>query len=390
MTRSLITLHSRRRLPHHCSCSTSRVTVDMLDLTARVDQTATSTLAAGEVLLDVVKWGFTSNNITYGGAGSTLRYWDFFPTGSDDRGMIPVWGLATVRASEVEGIHAGQRLFGFLPMAQCAVLRPGRVSRRSFVDAALHRAELPAVYNEYLFCDHDPFYSRSTEDRMLLLRPLFLTAWLLDDFLAGHSDFGARSVVLSSASSKTAIGLAYMLRQRPAARQLEIIGLTARGNVDFVEGLGMYSRVVSYESVAEDGDGGALASSGSAVYVDMAGSLGVLKAVHESLGSALKYSCAVGLAHRNAHDGGRLPPGLPGTRPQFFFAPEWIRRRASESAGGTGELIGSIVPSWNGFVADSARWLGIVHMHGATSVLSGYAAAATGRSRPSVGTIMSI
>ena len=45
----------------------------------------------------------------------------------------------------------------------------------------------------------------------MLLRPLFMTAFLLDDLIADNDCFGARTVVLSSASSKTALSLAFLL-----------------------------------------------------------------------------------------------------------------------------------------------------------------------------------
>jgi hypothetical protein len=37
-----------------------------------------------------------------------------------------------------------------------------------------------------------------------VLEPLFATAWLIDDFLRQAGDFGAATLLLSSASSKTA------------------------------------------------------------------------------------------------------------------------------------------------------------------------------------------
>lgn len=371
------------------------VTVDKIDFTARIDEVVVPAAKPDEVLVEVVKWAFTANNVTYAIAGSTLGYWDFFPTGCE-RGVIPVWGIAHVAASTVAGISVGQSLYGYFPMSRRALLHPGRVGSRSFIDVAPHRVALPAAYNEYTFCDRDPFYTYATENRMLLLRPLFLTSWLLDDFLAEHSDFGAACVILSSASSKTAIGLAYMLSQRPTTRRLETVGLTSEANAPFVESLGLYSRIVTYESLTLCSDGGGsggplhAAAATGAVYVDMAGSVSVLDAVHRGLGAALKHSCSVGLSHRGAHDGGRPPIGLPGPRPEFFFAPKWVQQRASKAPGGMREVIASIMPSWQGFVADSERWLRISHVHGATSILSAYAAAAAGRSRPSVGTIMSL
>jgi hypothetical protein len=69
--------------------------------------------------------------------------------------------------------------------------------------ARAHRARLPAAYNGYARVDADPIYDADSEPEQMLLRPLFFTSYLIDDFLDEASLFGARSVILSSASSKT-------------------------------------------------------------------------------------------------------------------------------------------------------------------------------------------
>ena len=56
-------------------------------------------------------------------------------------------------------------------------------------------------------------------DYQALLRPLFMLSFLVDDFLAENEFYGARRVMLSSASSKTAFGLAHLLHAaRTASR----------------------------------------------------------------------------------------------------------------------------------------------------------------------------
>jgi hypothetical protein len=51
------------------------------------------------------------------------------------------------------------------------------------------------------------------EARSSLLRPLFVTSFLLDDWLGEHDSFGAKVIVVSSASSKTALALGHLLRE---------------------------------------------------------------------------------------------------------------------------------------------------------------------------------
>ncbi|MBN0091513.1 DUF2855 family protein, partial [Pseudomonas aeruginosa] len=116
------------------------------------------------------------------------------------------------------------------------------------VDASEHRRNLPSVYNQYLRCSSDPLYRASDEALQMLLRPLFTTPFLLDDFLAEHAFFGATDLLLSSASSKTAIGLAFLLQRNRAQRgqDYRIVGLTSAGNRAFVEGLGCYDELLAY------------------------------------------------------------------------------------------------------------------------------------------------
>jgi len=47
-----------------------------------------------------------------------------------------------------------------------------------------------------------------------LLRPLFITSYVVDDWLWDNALFGAHAVVVSSPSSKTAFGLAFLLTER--------------------------------------------------------------------------------------------------------------------------------------------------------------------------------
>ena len=174
--------------------------------TRAVSQTAPGDLELGEVLLRIDSFAFTANNVTYAMFGDTMKYWEFFPTGEADWGMIPVWGFATVAASTVGGLATGERFYGYFPMASYVIVQPDRVTPGGFVDAAEHRVALPAVYNQYSRSSTDPGYNAKMEGQQMILRPLFFTSFLIDDFLDDNQFFGAERVVLSSASSKTAYG----------------------------------------------------------------------------------------------------------------------------------------------------------------------------------------
>lgn len=119
-----------------------------------------------------------------------------------------------------------------------------------------------------------------------LLRPLFLTAWLIDDFLADNAFFGTTAagqrgvMLLSSASSKTAYATAAQLAKRP---EVEVVGLTSFANVAFCRSLGVYSRELTYEQLD------ALATDTAYVYVDFAGNGALHKAIHTRF-AGLAYS----------------------------------------------------------------------------------------------------
>ena len=95
----------------------------------------------------------------------------------------------------------------------------------------------------------------------MLLRPLFFTSFLIDDQLADDGLVARGPILISSASSKTAIAAAFMLAQRDG---VELVGLTSPGNADFVTGLGIYDRTVGYDAIDS-------LEPGPATFVDIAG-----------------------------------------------------------------------------------------------------------------------
>ena len=184
----------------------------------RFDDHPAPEAGAGEALLRIDAFGLTSNNITYATFGEAMSYWSFFPA-EHGWGRMPVWGFAEVLTSSVAELEAGTRVYGYLPPASELLVTPSRVSAHGFVDVAAHRAPLPPAYNRYARVDGDAMYDALREDEQMLLRPLFLTSYLIDDFLADGDFFAADTVVLSSASSKTASALAFLLAQRERHRR---------------------------------------------------------------------------------------------------------------------------------------------------------------------------
>ncbi len=347
--------------------------------TTRIVKAEPPPLADGQVRVRVDAFALTSNNITYAAFGDAMNYWQFFPTGEAGWGIVPVWGFAVVTQSLHSGVAVGERLYGYWPMASEAVLQPARLSPDGFRDAAPHRAQLHPVYNQYLRCNTDPFYAADTEDAQALLRPLFVTSWLIDDFLADNEFFGANTMLLSSASSKTAYGTAFQLIQRPG---IEVIGLTSAGNKAFCESLGCYSRVLTYDELDK------LSADAASVYIDFAGNADLRRQIHTRF-TNLKYSCSIGGTHVEQLGGAK---DLPGPRATLFFAPAQIKKRQGDW--GPAELGKKLVAAWHAFRAKAstpdAPWLRVEHHEGPEAVQAAYAGVLGGRGDPRLGHMLTL
>jgi hypothetical protein len=337
---------------------------------ARTVDSAAPDVADGEALFRIDSFALTANNVTYGAVGDLVGYWNFYPATEDGWGRIPVWGFADVVESRADGVAVGERYFGFWPMSTDAVLRPGSPGPTGFTDVTPHRTGLPAIYNRYLRTPAGA--DAHTEALTSLLRPLFATSFLIDAWLADESVFGADSVVLTSASSKTALGLAYLLKTNGRAT---VVGLTSAGNVGFVEDTDAYDRVVPYGDLPDGLD------DGSAVLVDFAGNADVVSRVHRHFGDRLQRSVAVGFTHRAAGDSSELP----GPAPEFFFAPDHILRRM-EKWGGQG-MAERIDAARAGFDAAAGSTIDVVERTGTDEIVDAWIAAVAGEVDPRQGVI---
>jgi len=329
-------------------------------------------LAPGQALLAVDAFAFTANNVTYAVFGDALRYWEFFPA-PEGYGRVPVWGFATVARSAHPALGEGERIWGYLPMSTHFAVEADKVTAGSFHDAAAHRRPMSAFYNQYLRVAADPGYDPAREAEQMLFRPLFATAFLLDDFLAGERFFEAEQVVISCASSKTSMALAAQLRARGACR---VVGLTAVRNVAFVSGLGAYDAVYAYDAIE------ALPVVRS-VFVDMAGDLGVTTEVHRHLGASLAYSCAVGGTHWDHSSFGKP---VPGPAPVFFFAPDQMTKRIGEV--GSAEMQRRLASAWGRFLPLVDRSIEIERASGPEAFARVYLATLEGRADPRKGNVL--
>jgi Protein of unknown function (DUF2855) len=346
---------------------------------------ATNALTPGQARLRIDHFALTANNITYAVAGDSLKYWQFFPTADQAWGIVPVWGFATVLESQCEGVAVGERFYGYLPMASHFVVEPVRVKASGFVDNVAHRRELPPLYNQLQRCAGDPGYDAAHEAEQALLRPLFVTSFLIDDFFGEAHFFGAEQLVLSSASSKTAYGTAFCLSQR-SPKPVRVVGLTSARNLEFTRSLGCYDQVLAYDELAT-------LPATQAAYIDFSGDPTLRRQVHEHFQDALKFSSAIGATHWQDF-GGKTGP-LPGAKPVFFFAPSQAQKRSAPPPEGWGAsgFMQRIGAAWSAFMqpvmSASPPWLHIVREQGAPAIRERYLQLLEGRNDPREGLMLS-
>jgi hypothetical protein len=333
----------------------------------RVAESPAPGLEPGQALLRVEAFGMTANNVTYAVFGESMSYWDFFPA-EDGWGRVPVWGFAEVERSEAEGVKPGTRLYGYLPPSSHLVVTPARADATGFLDGSPHRAALPSAYHRYLATGEDRFYRADTEALQMLLRPLFFTSFLIDDQLADEELTARGPIVISSASSKTAIAAAFLLAQRDG---VEVVGLTSPRSAEFVEGLGIYDRTVTYEAIDSLGPG-------PATYVDISGDGAVRHAVHAHYGDDLTLSMAVGATHWEGFGEGLGE--LPGPQPKLFFAPDRVVKR-SKDWGRVG-LETKVADAWHPFCDWAGSWLELIPGQGFEAVEAAYIDVLEGRVDP--------
>jgi hypothetical protein len=318
-------------------------------------------LREGEAQLHVERLGLSTNNITYAVYGDRLGYWRLFPA-REGWGRIPAWGYARVIGARTTEVSEGARVFGVVPIGRHFTVRPAP-HPLGLVDVSPHRSGLSPVYNLYRSVE------RESSDLELVMRPLFGTAVVLDLTLAERGFDRAGTVVLTSASSKTAYGLAHLLRRRP----VETVGLTSGARRAWVEELGIYDEVLTYDELT------GLRPSGGAVLVDFAGDRALVRAVQERLAGALARSILVGFTHSRRESG--IAP--PGRELEFFFAPDEMARRG-------GEFGRRYAEAWRDFAPVAERVLRVERITSSEALTRVYRQLLEGRADPATGYVVSL
>lgn len=335
-------------------------------------------LETGEVLVKIEKFAYTANNITYAVAGDMIGYWQFFPPfgeNADGWGVIPVWGFAEIVASEVKGLPIGDRLFGYFPPASHLKMKPIAINEQRFIDGAAHRSQLPAGYNMYRRVQGEPNYNPKFDRERMLLFPLHLTAFCIWDSLQDKGWYGAKQVIILSASSKTSTGLGYALKGDEHAPPT--VGITSQRNLEMVEGLDLYNNCITYEQLDK------IDTSLPTVIVDMSGNGKVVAALHTALGNNMKWNVNVGLTHWTD---AKPQQGFIKDRSEFFFAPGHIQKRIKEwGADGFDKKSASFMMDT---AAKTKKWLKFQKVAGLSELAELHPSVCEGKIAPEVGLIV--
>jgi NADPH:quinone reductase-like Zn-dependent oxidoreductase len=352
--------------------------VDRRDLArTRLVERPLPPLANGQVRFAVERFAVTANTVTYAVTGDLLGYWDFFPSIEAGWGRVPAMGWATIVESNHPGVPAGGRYYGWFPMSRYVDVAVSPVGD-GLRDEGPHRAAHAPVYRGFTATDRDAMYQAGAdaEDRHALLRGLFVTGFLAEDFFADNDWFGARRVLVLSASSKTAIGFAHCAAARGG---IEVIGLTSSGNLPFVRHVGCYDEVLTYDELES------IPADAAIVAIDMSGNGEILARVHRHFGDALRHSMAIGRSH---HESPPAAKDLDGPRPTFFFAPTQVKKRLQDW--GPQEYRSRIAAALHGFVDASHSWLEVKRVAGPEAATETWRAAHSGSVSPSVGYVVSL
>lgn len=289
------------------------IVIDKKDISnANIEISDIAELEEDQLLLKIEGFALTANNISYAGAGDMMGYWQFFPSQDSSNGIVPVWGYAQIIESANLEFEVGMRYFGFFPMGSHLIVTPnqGEVSA-GFMDETEHRAPLAPIYNYYRKLSDDSI--DDMEALRAIVQPLFMTSFLIEHQFRGEQWFEAQNVVISSASSKTALALAYVVRND--SPEIRRIGLTSPGNLDFTIESGLYDEVITYDDAF--GEHG-LDAEETMVSVDFSGNAKLLSDIHDHMGDNLKFSSLIGATHVGERSG---LAEISGVKPVFFFAP---------------------------------------------------------------------
>jgi len=328
-------------------------------------------LQPGEVRLVAEKFGLTANNVSYARFGDGgVPFWNAFPA-PPEFGRVPLWSFVRVAESRNADIPVGGRYFGFVPMASHHTVQ-AEVTPRGFVETSPQRAFLPPWYLTFQRVGEPD----DLDDVRALMRPVFPASFNLADLVERQAALGAKTLIVTSASSKTAIGMVDELLARRVG--IPTVGVTSAGNQEFVESLGIYDEVVTYDAIESAG------VTSPAVLVDFTGSAKWLGVVYQHFAPSLSHGVLVGFTHPNPDD--KAPPGLPDPQPEFFFTPAIEDQAIADK--GADAYFSRYHEAESRFLRRLASWIAIRGGQGPADLTDAFRCLLAGDQAPDVGRVL--
>ena len=232
------------------------------------------TLAPGEALFAPQSLGANRYVTVYGGAYLTLDIGGFVDprglTNTDRFKGTPAWGRARVLRSRHPSLREGDTYYGFWPIAAYSVRGVRDLDADGFVGYLdIPEFSGPREWLKLIRIDAPPD-AYAVDNLEYFKIGLTFAAALHDE---GY--YGARRLVLSSASSASARIIAMCVRARRP--DFEIVGLTSPRNLGELGAVDYYDAVYAYDDLAS------VPSAGESLYFDALGREDVTAAVFDHL-----------------------------------------------------------------------------------------------------------
>ncbi|GAA6170181.1 DUF2855 family protein [Sessilibacter corallicola] len=250
-------------------------------------------LQDGAFLAKLERFGFSGSSLPQ--SQSTVSNPSNFvqENASDTTQNLYVWGYAQIIESNREGFDKGLGFYGWFPMTRYLVWNPDRevVSTQMRVgsenDSVVKAHTMPALDEAELFDLIDP-------DLYVYLRPMLDVAFALGRTLLENGFKGAQQLVITGASSKTALILAFFLKYWRSiggfSNVPKVVGITSHRHRNHIDGLQYYDEIHTYNDISR------LLQAPSLV-VDLSSGPQILAMLHYHLKSQLVYVYGFGLPH---------------------------------------------------------------------------------------------
>jgi len=313
------------------------------------------------VLVNVDKFSFTTTNVHYANNGD-ISHFNHFPTADAESAIVPVRGVGTVVVTRCDGVEEGVRIYGMFPMASYVTMTPEDLTATGFKDGTKCRLELPDEYRRYEFLPATP---DPREDLTISLTHHWRTCCAIDDFMQKNKDFLAKAFIISSASSKLAIGLAHMLSKRG----FQVYGITSQ--TKFAGNLGVYNKLVTYQNIRQ-------LPRIRTVFLDLAGEDQCTHDVHALLiqTQGMAYSMKIGKTHWSV-DPAKV--SIQGTPPVDFDTVDYYEKLGDDAAA----LESKVKETLPGFLEFCEGCTTVKQRRGAKAAGTGYTNIREGKVEPS-------